>query len=214
MIIDWKDDLLQEKNLSAVFHASRALPKSTFNRTVFWLCTAISLSICALWLSRSDVAHSAAAALSAADIAFNLSAQILGFLIGGFAIFATVSDPNLMIRLAQAEMDDTKLSVFKYIFFSFLSVFYVYVLTLGLSSAVKLLSSSSAISIPEYVDGRSTDIALVSINSIVFVFVVDLSAIAILRLKSFIWNIYQALITFLVAADVMKTADDPPNNEI
>lgn len=206
MISNWKEDLLKEKSLREAYVSSKALARSSFNK---WAVRGAAVSLAAIgviWTlqKKSDVSYNAVLQIS--DTAFDLTVQILGFLIGGFAIFATISDSDLMVRLAKTDMKRTGLSVFKTIFFNFISVFYIYVVTLSIAVIVKLLASLRLF--------RARDLwvcdenLLISfINSVTF-FVLGMAVtLSILRLKSFIWNIYQAYLTLLIAGQLPSDGD-------
>lgn len=209
MIADWKGDLATEKSLWAVYKASKKLPKSNFNKFLYAISGLVIAGICLAWTARGQVGQSYDAVMQVTEMAFDLSAQILGFLIGGFAIFATVTDDRLMIRLAQTPMENG-LSVFKYVFFNFLSVFYIFIATLSWSVAIRVLSSVQLFD-PAELGSRDTMAPwLAGINSIAFAVMMGSMVFAIVRLKSFIWNIYQAFITFLGVSDVMRQGSANP----
>jgi len=207
MIVNWKSDLFKEKSLHEVFRASKTLPKSPHNKFLYavsGIATSLALMV---WLTNEQVAESAKAAMVAAEIAFDLSVQILGFLIGGFAIFATVTDDRLMIRLAQAPMEKSDLSVFKHVFFNFLSVFYIYIATLACGVLVKIGNEVDVVDPRTVMQWRHGATALTLINCSVFAVLAWMITLATVRLKSFIWNIYQGFITFLAVSDMMTTSD-------
>ncbi|MEA3010184.1 MAG: hypothetical protein QOJ91_1876 [Sphingomonadales bacterium] len=208
MIIDWKTELISERSLQEAFAVSTGLPKSKFNRKVYITALSAIGVIAAWWIYLRDVEQSAAAAVAAADIAFDLSVQILGFLIGGFAIFATVTDQRLMVRLAQTPMAGSTLSVFKYVFFNFLSVFYIYVITLACGVGVKLLDQVNLVHIDVLLPAELASLLLAITNAGVFALLSFLIVLAVVRLKSFIWNIYQGFLTFLIVSDVMNKERD------
>jgi hypothetical protein len=171
----------------------------------------MAIAACAVyWIYTGDVSGSVRATMTASEIAFNLSVQILGFLIGGFAIFATVTDDRLMIRLAQAPMPRGGLSVFKYVFFSFLSVFYIYIVTLGFSTFVKLCMSIDLVDTKGLMSRSFGPPLLAGFNAAVFSVLAGCITLAVVRLKSFIWNIYQGFITFLSVSEMMEREREKP----
>lgn len=200
MIENWKKDLVTEKSLRQVFVASKDLRKSKFNRIVYVITTVISFSVSVVFVYLEDAAQSADLVRSIAEICFNLTVQILGFLIGGFAIFATISDPKLMVKLAKSQMPNSNISVFKNIFFNFLSVFYVYVITLSTSVAIKIFSNIDTRRLYHTLSDIP-NIYLAVINCLILMILSYLLTLSIVRLKSFIWNIYQAFLIFLIASD-------------
>ena len=209
---NWKEDLLSEKSLREAYVVSKVLARSRFNWWAYRIAIVILTVIGGVWTFNQDVPTSFAALMSLTNTAFDLTVQILGFLIGGFAIFATISDSRLMVKLAQATMPSSDLSVFKTIFYNFISVFYIYVVTLSLSVGIRVASSVHIISADGFKD-EFRPLVLSAVNSAVFVVTGIAVTLSILRLKSFIWNIYQAFLTLLIVGDIAREAQRPRSNE-
>ena len=205
---DWKQDLLSEKSLRQAYVVSKSLGRSKFNWWTYRIAIVALLTIGALWTLNGQSVVSYEAVTSISDTAFDLTVQILGFLIGGFAIFATISDSKLMVRLAKTPMKKTDLSVFKTIFFNFISVFYIYVVTLSLAILTKIGASLHIVSLEGLSDEMQVHLVTL-VNSIVFLVLGAAVVLSVLRLKSFIWNIYQAYLTLLVVGQIV---DDGSNN--
>lgn len=204
MMENWKDDLLSEKSLRQAYVASKLLARSQFNWWAYRLALAAFMGVGIVWTLQGQDDVSQEAVISMSETAFDLTVQILGFLIGGFAIFATISDSKLMVRLAKTPMKKTGLSVFKTIFFNFISVFYIYVVTLSIAVLVKTVASLQLFTLP----ASSTNVVLVTIaNSCAFLVLGAAVVLSILRLKSFIWNIYQAYLTLLVVGEMTGETD-------
>jgi hypothetical protein len=184
------------------------LGRSKFNWWTYRIAIVALLTIGALWTLNGQSVVSYEAVTSISDTAFDLTVQILGFLIGGFAIFATISDSKLMVRLAKTPMKKTDLSVFKTIFFNFISVFYIYVVTLSLAILTKIGASLHIVSLEGLSDEMQVHLVTL-VNSIVFLVLGAAVVLSVLRLKSFIWNIYQAYLTLLVVGQIV---DDGSNN--
>ncbi len=170
MTIEWKDDLVKEKSLWQVYRASLRLPKSTFNQ---WagLVSIVAIALISInWAVNARAEQAYKATLLISDIGFDLSVQILGFLIGGFAIFATVTDHRLMIKLAETPMSEGGVSVFKNIFFNFLSVFYIFLITLATSIIIKLIGGIEFFSFEYFIQKRHLLLAGLIINCAAFFF--------------------------------------------
>jgi len=204
---NWKEDLLSEKSLRQAYIVSKSLARSTFNWWTYRVGIAVATIVAVVWIYSGDAKHSYEAVLEIAETGFDLSVQILGFLIGGFAIFATISDSRLMVRLAQTKMKDSELSVFKTIFYNFISVFYIYVVTLGGAVTVKTGSTVHIVG-PDSISEEWRSYALSAINGLVFVAMAAAVLLCILRLKSFIWNIYQAFLTLLIGGEVVRLSEE------
>ena len=203
-MIDWRADLQKEKSFQEVFRTSRALPKSDFNRFLYSVAGLVGFAAIAHWSYDGDVAQSAVAALTVIDMGFNLCVPILGFLIAGFAIITTIANSRVMVRLAQTEQPDAKMSSFKNMIFNFLSVFYIYIATISVCIVAKILSLVHFVDPARILVGRSADIVLSMVNSITCATVGFLVVLCVVRLKSFIWNIYQGFIIFLIVDDMIR----------
>jgi len=206
MIEDWKHDLLSEKSLWQVFKKSKSLEKSAFNQGVYAFSFLFGMIACAFWIVPGKIDEAAKAAILVADTSFDLSVQILGFLIGGFAIFTTLADQRLMINLAKVPMGDSGISVFKNVFFNFLSVFFIYIITLSLSFFVKIFGVINSVNIYNVFSEEVSNNILLWFNCLLFFLIYFMGIVAVVRIKSFIWNIYQAFLTCLIAGHVFEEA--------
>jgi hypothetical protein len=126
--------------------------------------------------------------------------SILGFLIAGFSIFATMAKPELFRTLAQIRVEGRRISEFKFIFFNFIYIFIMYVsyifILLGIlvgftEGPVLDFIIIVAIRIPVYVRKF-----LIYEAAIIFI---SCAAFSVLLLKSFIWNLYQSLLIVIFA---------------
>ena len=95
----WKEDIFTETTLLQAYRVSRKFKSNRFNDVTRWFVFAVGVFLAVAWLIESDWVDSHAALMKVSNLGFDLSVQILGFLIGGFAIFATVTDHRLMIPL-------------------------------------------------------------------------------------------------------------------
>lgn len=207
MIVDWKSDLLGDRTLSQVYRASRNFPKSKFNEAVYYINAFIIITCSLNWIYLADVNRSYKSYQYISTTAFDLTVQILGFLIGGFAIFATVSDPAALKRLAQTTMPGLNISAFKYVFYNFLSVFILYITTLGASIAFSTLSTIDAIRLEDFLPPTYSNILRAITNSMAFGILLSLTCVSVVRLKSFIWNIYQAFLILFIVRDGIDNSD-------
>ena len=191
------EDLLKEKRLWHIYLASRSIPHSRFNiisTLIVSLC--ITASAC---LSPQPVDKTIEIIRYFSSMGLSLSLNILGFLLAGFTIFATVSQPNLLLGMAEMKHPESGLSWLKHNFFIFMRVFIYY-----LAFAVFCLF----IIIFGHPGGLLTLLTLVSLspyNECIKFLVVKLCYIVlftgyfflILQLKSFIFNIYHSVMTSL-----------------
>ncbi|KZY29068.1 hypothetical protein A3731_26920 [Roseovarius sp. HI0049] len=152
-----------------------------------------------------------------AEIGFALTTAILGFLIAGFSIFASITRPAIFAGLAKLEHKDSGLSRLQFIFFNFLLVFIHYLTFLGASIFLKLTLPMA----PEVVEliRHKTGVSAVYVWSAATVLAALLLiwlTFLMMLLKSFIWNIYQAVLVVIVTGDQLaelesKLSDSKPS---
>ncbi|MHB8286281.1 MAG: hypothetical protein ACYDD1_16630, partial [Caulobacteraceae bacterium] len=65
--------------------------------------------------------------VSWSTVGITYAATILGFLVAGFAVFATISDKVFFLHLASYRSNGRNISQFKFIFFTFIYVFIAYI---------------------------------------------------------------------------------------
>lgn len=202
-ISNWQDDILAEQSLWHVFRGSSKLGSTRFNflaRALFL----ISSGLLALWAAyeaaRIPMNNTLGLVSWMASALLSLTVSVLGFLIAGFSIFVTLSDRKLLIEMAKTPYAKSGLSVFKYIFFSFMIVFVYYLVGVALSFGVGAFAQ------------LKWDIDLIPLNieavRLVNIFTVwMLSAVffeLMLRLKSFVWSIYSSFISKLLVEDLLS----------
>ena len=203
--MSWKEELFDERNLWQVSLQARKLTGSKFNRWVTRLgllligggivygmyCTEprlITPTNIIAWMRE----------WSSTGIGFATS--ILGFLIAGFSIFASVTNKRLFIALAQMNYEDTGVSQLKFIFFNFVIVFLHYLTFLGICLIVDLFFPSGgpfSLIAQRVLGGHKLLEEVLSLIGAVtiggwFIYIV-------LMLKSFIWNLYQAVLLAIAA---------------
>ena len=204
--MDWRDQLFEERSLSSVFVRSPGLFHSHFNQVAMILVvTAVFLllfySYNGLVDESSDVPAVVDVIISWSEIGTTISASILGFLLAGFAIFASVTRPALFANLARIEKANTGLSELKYAFFSFMNVFIHYVSFLSfcliVSLSLEFLVADSANW--QFLPG---DVEKIRISYVIFILVYSIwITVLILKLKSVIWNVYQIVLLSIADFD-------------
>ena len=188
----WKDDVYKEKSLYDVYRASRVIEPSRFNVS----CMRVCYVLCGLYVLMNVVTGAdngeIIAALSRISASLiTITTAVLGFLIAGFSIFISSTPNRTLIMLLNTRYKSTEISYFKQIMFNFLNVFSVYlcvlVIALGVNTSTPLGWS------PLLPLGFPPKLTIAFNSSVLGVLVIS-SAYAVLRLKSFIWTMYQGLI--------------------
>jgi hypothetical protein len=207
--VDWKKQIFEQKSLSDVYWSARCAKTSITNRIILWGIGGVILLFLALnmYYAGKYISSKVAADLIQewSEVGISLTTSVLGFLITGFAIFSTVTKPDLFIALAQIPHKSGGISRLQYIFFNFLCVFIDYILLLTISLFIKIGLTNGA---PLYLLGKwiltiSPKIGL-GILSILMLVLLLWFVIAILRLKSFIWNLYQSVLLTIATEAELK----------
>ncbi len=202
-IFEWKKELLKEDSLHDVYKSSRSFNDKNSNENAIAVMLVLSLAVAIFVFFQLNNLQMIELQNKLSGNLFALTIAILGFLIAGFSIFATVTDNKLLVKLAKAEHDETGQSVFKYIFFSFLSVFIVYLISLSFSVTLLFLSyvqptffvPTDQVSSPN-LENFAKVLNSLGIGMIIFAFM-----FCILRLKTFIWSIYQGFLLFVILSE-------------
>lgn len=193
MIFDPRE-LTKEKSLYELFKATHVFERNTFNS-----CTTGMVFLCLVLyglLTEEDASVLVAKSKALADLGISVIANLLGFLIAGFTIFATLGDREFFMFLAVVKHKKYNMSYLKYSFFTFMKVFIVYAFFAGICVCVKLFGDTGGLlsiivrklSITEYVSKKTLGTVLfVSLGTYLFyLFIV---------MKAFIFNVYHIVMT-------------------
>lgn len=207
--MDWRERATKEKSLSEVYWQARRVGSTRVNFAVPVVVVLLFglLAFVDYYLGLKILPLSAIKGLfdQVADIGFTLTTAILGFLIAGFSIFASITRPEIFAGLARLDHKATGLSRLQFIFFNFLLVFIHYlaflgasiILKLGLPLAPALLDASSLSTAPWAMSVWWSSVVLAAL-------LLGWLAFLIMLLKSFIWNIYQAVLVVIVTGDMIS----------
>lgn len=222
MSTDWKDEIFAQKSLWEVYRTSRsALPRPRINTQIFRTSVAIVAAFLVSLAVDGGENFTDQDAVSflrfAAGQGTSLSIGILGFLVAGFAIFASVTRAELFITLARIPYKrdgvETGINRLQFVFFNFMNVFTVYIGLLALCLAIVVLLADRS---PLLVAASNTVsphplVPILALGSITGLLLVALVT-AILKLKSFVWNLYQTvLVTIATEAQIaeIEASSDP-----
>ncbi|KZB54924.1 hypothetical protein [Thalassospira xiamenensis] len=191
---DWRDDLLEEEVILDAYLKSEGIWSSRFN--VCFVLFSVLISFCVyMWMFHSNEDYfdsnekiisfiDSVSSLSGAMVAYFVT--ILGFFITGFSIFATVTDKEVFVVLGGHYRKDSKISSLKRMFFNFINFFIVHLVLMFLSMVFMVFSS-----LKPAVDifGES----YVKICSVYYCLVPLFISLSIVKIKSFLWNIYDSM---------------------
>lgn len=188
-------ELTSEKKLWDIYLASRRIPFSTFN-VVSTLVVFILLVVNAAF-SAETLEDTTKLIRDMAANGFSISLSTLGFLLAGFTIFATVSQPNLSLSMAAIKNDDSGLSFLKHNYFVFLRVFIYYIVFCVFSLSIVVFGHKGGL--VSTVVGYTPKPEFVKFVIVKSTYVILFTGyyFLIMQLKSFIFNIYHSVMTSL-----------------
>lgn len=188
-------ELTKEKKLWDIYIASRKIPSSIFN-TLTTLLVFIILIVNS-WLTTQPIDEmiSMTRDLSSTGLAVTLST--LGFLLAGFTIFATISQPSLSIAMAGIEHPKSGLSYLKHNYFIFLRVF-IYYLVFAVFCLIIIMFGHKGGLLSLLIEHSACPSGLkVMIVKASYIMILTGYYFLIMQLKSFVFNIYHSVMTSL-----------------
>ena len=195
-------ELFEEKSLWAIYkQCLLRLPKSRFNTIATCMIWLFLLCDCIYFPDR--YVSRVALVRSVAELGLGYGTTILGFLIAGFTIFATLSKPELFGRMQQLIHRESGLSYLKVNLFAFMEVFILYVFFLVFCLVIKLIGGAGGFlsAIFSYSFSHPVGGYYLSrewFSNIAFNIFGTLAFYCLLALKSFVFNNYQAVLTSIV----------------
>lgn len=188
-------DLTSEKSLWEVYKLSRRILPSKF-QVIFVLISFIALASNSFFLS-SDQGVILADLRKWSEMGFSFSITILGFLIAGFTIFATLSKPKMMLAMMDHTNKETGLPTLKYNFFAFMKVFIAYISFLVLYALIVIFGQAGGFisNVVGYLPNGDC-VKSIMIN-ILYATVGSSFIYLLLLLKSFVFNIYAIVMNML-----------------
>jgi hypothetical protein len=211
-------DLLAEKSLWDIYkQCVRHLPPSRFNLLATSIFALVLICDCAYFPEKFP--ERIAIFRSVAELGLGFGSTILGFLIAGFTIFATLSKPEMFRRMYETTHRASGLSYFKVNFFAFVEVFVVYLALLVVCLATKILGAPGGFfsSIVQQSSAHAFDGYYLNEDWLAntwFVLLAVFSFYSLLALKSFIYNTYHTVITSVVWSFNPKPNEPPPKRRI
>ena len=198
-IEDWRGDAIKEKGFGSIILSSIGVVGSKLDLLLF--ACMLLLGGGGVFLARTAFDQLKLPWLTAtivqqwANFGASFSVAILGFLIAGFSVFATVTRPSVFHVLAKFRQSNRNISEFKFVFYNFLYVFAHYVTYLaGCMAVVFAFTKQSPVWFMAYLIWKRNPQWVDIATALVGVIVVSYSLFLMLLLRSFLWNLYQGLL--------------------
>lgn len=188
-------DLTKEKRLWEIYVASRRIRGSKFNNiTTTIICGLLSLNA---WLTPQPLSQTIEVVREFADSGLSITLSTLGFLLAGFTIFATITQPGLSLSMAEMRHPDSGLSWLKHNYFIFIRVF-IYYLTFSVFCLLVLIfgHKGGLVSLLVACSPYSEHVKF-AVVKLAYIALFAGSYFLIMQLKSFIFNVYHSVMTSL-----------------
>lgn len=186
-------DILKEKRLWDIYISSRRIPYSRFNTVTTFII--FLLLIVSAWCCNAPTGEQITTIREFAELGLILSLTTIGFLLAGFTIFASVSQPSLLASMACVRHPDSGLSYLKHNFFVFMRVFIYYLVFAALCVIIVIFGHKNGlISILVHHSPHPEKLKFLVVN-ISYVALFTFYYFLIMQLKSFIFNIYHSVMT-------------------
>ena len=187
--------LTEEKKLWDVYVQSRRIPSNRFN--------AITTSFVFLVLAANAVFTSQTSfeilnlVRALAENGFTIAFIAIGFLLTGFTVFSTITQPSLFLAMAKVTNPESGLSYLKHNYFVFLRVF-IYYLGFAVFSLSIMAFGHPGGAMPTLVSYfPSSDFFEVLLVKACYVVILTWYYFLVVQLKSFLFNIYHSVMTSL-----------------
>lgn len=187
--------LLAEKDLWSIYLAARKIPSSRFNIVTTWVF--LLALVIQVYFFPQGIEAQVEIIRRYAEFGFNAALTTMGFLVAGFTIFATLSDPDLFIKMGQKLHPETKISWLKHNFFLFVRVFIYFMIFIVLCLAIMVFGSKSGLvsSLISLSDSAARLRAVIA--AVAYVTLMTGFYFILMQLKSFIFNMHHAVMTSL-----------------
>lgn len=203
----WIENLFAEKSLWDAYKSAGHFPRKAFDIRLRWTVWLVSPIVILLTFSFALNLGQQVSAISAiASVFASFSATVIGFLVTGLAIFASLSERKIWIELAKTPQKDTKVSSFKYIFFNLLRVFVIFIFSFCFS-IFAYGAGAVGLEIPDleycnYIISTATIVNTIAFSLLTFAFVEAISS-----LKSFIWNLYTTFVAMIAISTLLDNSE-------
>ncbi len=201
------NDLLVEKNLWSIYWAARKIPSTKFNVITTWLF--FLLTVFQVIVFPQSIESQVEYVRKYSEFGFNAALTTMGFLVAGFTIFATLSDPELFIAMGKSRHRVSNLSWLKHNFFLFIRVFVYFAVFIVFCLLIMVFGSKSGLvsSLLSMFD-EAVNLRILVAGTAYVVLMTGFYFI-LMQLKSFIFNMHHAVMTSLKWKWDRKDKPDP-----
>lgn len=185
--------LHSEKTLWQIWRSSLKIPFSRFNYIVLILVT---LASCCDAVLASDVTSLIDFTRSAALAGVSSGLAVLGLLLAGFTVFATVSQPDLLLMMMLSPDRKSGLPKLKNNIYIFVRVFVILLCFTAVCFIVSWFGRKAGL-MSHACRAFYASMSCELIARVGFVVVLTAHALAFLQIKSFVFNIVHSVMSYL-----------------
>lgn len=188
-------DLTKEKSLAEIYRSLRTEVREQPSNLAIGAAWSLAMAL-NVFLSTARAGEIAASARALAETGISFASSILGFLLAGFTIFATLSKTDLLLALATVSKKEGGLSYLKLNYFALIEVFIHYIVFVIFCVSVRMFCVPHS-GLAMLVDQLPTESNSTKqwLAKIVLWLLSSAFFWIILKLKSFIFNVYHIVMT-------------------
>lgn len=185
--------LMDEKSLWDIYFKSRRIP---FNRFNFWSTVFVTALVLAQYcVIDMPLASKLQVVRDFSSLAIGIAVSVLGFILAGFTIFATISQPEMLVAMSQHRHEKTGLSYLKNNFFIFMRVFIYYLVYTAVCLLITVFGVKGGIVHKIVTLSPISDHIQEWLVGGAYVFLYAGMFFLLMQLKSFIYNVYHSVMT-------------------
>ena len=188
-------ELTKEKNLWDIYLKVRLIRPSNGQLAVVFFCM-VGLFIQA-YIIHSDGGDLIKSIRSWSEIGFGFCLATLGFLIAGFTIFATLSKPEMMLKMMEFHDEKTKLPMLKKNLFSFVKVFINYLFFAFFYGLVIVFGGDNGLAVKINYYFPDPELSGLILSVILYTFIGIGFPYLVLMLKAYVYNMYAVVMMAL-----------------
>lgn len=192
-LLEIERSLHSEKTLWQIWRKSLRIPFSKFNFVIILLVFTFS---CLDYFNSRDVASLVEFTRTIALAGISSGLAVLGLLLAGFTVFATVSQPDLLLMMMMLPDKTSGLPKLKNNIYVFVRVFIILLVFTAVCFVVAWFGRKSGV-MSYACQAFYAPVSCEVIARIGFVVVVTVHAVAFLQIKSFVFNIVHSVMSYL-----------------
>lgn len=185
----------KEKSLWQIYVQSRKIPTSKFNLIT---TSIVFMAAMTSWLSDQDTAETIRSVRDMSSTCFNASLTILGFLVAGFTIFATLTNARMFIQMGQIRERETNsgLTYLKVILYPYQGFYILSFIFCGMFFYLGVRGRGGFVSFIVTLSEHQENVRF-AIAKMAYVFIITAQYFLLMQLKSFIFNIHHSVMSNL-----------------